>query len=133
VDLKRKQALPTVAKLVVTIALLAIFTILGCAPAPPYKIEPVVGKENYARIKVFFATDRNRRNTNQPSDIFGIDRGDLSYGTCEVSIPRAHRIGVLESPSIVKLEFREDPIRHVVLLDVSLQDKKKWVFSLVSG
>ncbi|MFK7734661.1 MAG: alpha/beta hydrolase [Pirellulaceae bacterium] len=39
----------------------------------------------------------------------------ISLGVCEVSIPESHRIGELESPSILRLEFAEDENRHVVL------------------
>ncbi len=39
----------------------------------------------------------------------------LELGTCEVSIPPDHRVGFVEAPSVLRLEFREDPKRHVVL------------------
>ena len=47
---------------------------------------------------------------------YGPERGKLELGTCEVSIPKLHEVGELESPSVLRLEFREDPDRHVVLL-----------------
>ena len=50
--------------------------------------------------------------------IYGGDRGELELGTCEVSIPKDHRVGELESPTVLRLEFRQDPERHVVLLGV---------------
>ena len=50
--------------------------------------------------------------------MYGGDRGELELGTCEVSIPKDHQVGELESPSVLRLEFREDPERHVVLLGV---------------
>ncbi len=39
----------------------------------------------------------------------------LEVGTAEVRIPPDHRVGVVESPSVLRLEFREDPNKHVVL------------------
>lgn len=42
-------------------------------------------------------------------------RQPLDYGSCEVTIPPTHEKGKLESPSVLKLEFREDAQRHVVL------------------
>jgi len=55
----------------------------------------------------------------KPSLAYGLERGrGVELGTCEVSIPKEHETGVLESPSIFKLEMRETPERHVVLLDV---------------
>lgn len=74
-------------------------------------------------VQVFFATDRNKTTSDVPGQVYGIDRSDLTYGICEVSIPRDHRLGELESPSIWKLEFREDPEKHVVLLKVVEKDR----------
>ena len=42
----------------------------------------------------------------------------LQLGVCEVSIPPDHRVGLVESPSILRLEFSEDPQKHVVLQSV---------------
>jgi esterase/lipase superfamily enzyme len=50
--------------------------------------------------------------------MYGGDRGELELGTCEVSVPKVHEVGQLESPTVLRLEFREDPERHVVLLGV---------------
>ena len=46
---------------------------------------------------------------------YGAERGELQRGFCEVSIPKHHQVGNLESPSVLRLEFREDPERHVTL------------------
>ena len=50
--------------------------------------------------------------------MYGNGRGDLELGTCEVSVPKDHQTGELESPTVLRLEFREDPERHVVLMGV---------------
>jgi len=47
---------------------------------------------------------------------FGAERGELTLGVCEVSIPRDHRVGELESQRIWRLQFRADPSKHVALL-----------------
>ncbi len=75
-------------------------------------------EENYTIVRTFFATDRDQNtNTNAiASQTFGSARSTLKYGTCEVSIPRDHRLGELEAPSIWRLEFKENPDKHVVLL-----------------
>ena len=49
---------------------------------------------------------------------YGNRRGTLEYGVCEVSIPKGHKVGQLEAPSIFRLEFHETPERHVVLMGV---------------
>jgi esterase/lipase superfamily enzyme len=71
---------------------------------------------NHLVLQVFFATDRQPTGDRHPARQFGGARGNLSYGSCEVSIPREHRTGELESPSLLRLQFREDPDHHVVLL-----------------
>jgi len=87
-------------------------------------------KKNYAVVKVFFATDRNFTPSPYPNEKFGSSRAEVSYGTCDVSIPRDHRMGELEAPSIWKLEFRETPTKHVVLLDVSVLKEDKFFYDL---
>ncbi|MBN2579016.1 MAG: alpha/beta fold hydrolase [Pirellulales bacterium] len=57
---------------------------------------------------------------------YGPDRGRLELGTCEVSIPKEHEVGELESPSVLRLEFREDPEKHVVLLGVTRQPAEEF-------
>ncbi|MEZ5775364.1 MAG: alpha/beta hydrolase [Hyphomicrobiaceae bacterium] len=75
----------------------------------------------FATVRVFYATDRKRTGSLAPNEMYGGERGELVYGTAEVSIPRDHREGELEAPSIWRLEFREDPERHVVLLSAKEQ------------
>jgi esterase/lipase superfamily enzyme len=102
----------------------------GCAPrnqptAPSHtgpRPPPQTGAEdekNYAIVRVYYATDRRLTANDQPAEKYGADRGTMTYGTCDVSIPRDHRMGQLESPSIARLEFHPDPEKHVVLLAVS--------------
>jgi esterase/lipase superfamily enzyme len=70
-------------------------------------------------VRVFYATDR--------LPIAGLNRdvtydgrrslmGKLHYGKCEISIPKGHETGKLESPSILRLEFRPDRSKHIVLV-----------------
>jgi len=78
--------------------------------------------EGYVRVKVFYATDRNPTGTREPAYFYGGERAideRVSYGFCYVSIPRDHRMGALETPSILKFEVRKDPEKHVVLLSVT--------------
>src|SRR5207244_2622133 len=72
----------------------------------------------YAVVRVFYATDRSPTGTPIPAAFYGADRGSLVYGKCDVSIPRDHRMGALEAPSVWRFEFRQDPDKHVVLLAV---------------
>jgi len=81
---------------------------------------------NHAVMQIFFATDRQQTGDRHPARQFGVARGPLSYGSCEVSIPRDHRLGELESPSLLRLQFRPDPDRHVVLLRTELATREQF-------
>jgi esterase/lipase superfamily enzyme len=84
------------------------------------------GAPNHAVIQVFFATDRQQTGDRHPARQFGVARGPVSYGSCEVSIPREHRMGELESPSLLRLQFRPDPDRHVVLMRTELATREQF-------
>jgi len=88
--------------------------------------------KTYIVVRVFYATDRNRTQSTKPSEFFGIERSELSYGTCEVSIPKDHRMGAIEAPSMWRLQFREDPEKHVVLLSVTPAEKHQYFTELVA-
>ena len=81
------------------------------------------GVPGYAVVRVWFASDRELSGDRHPARLFGSGHGQLRYGSCEVSIPRDHRLGELESPSLLRLEFRQDPDQHVVLLSADLVER----------
>jgi esterase/lipase superfamily enzyme len=76
---------------------------------------------NYAVVRVFYATDRQPTGDPTAAKFYGGDRQideSLHLGTVDVSIPRDHRMGSIERPTIWKLEFRQDPDKHMVLLSL---------------
>ncbi len=120
----RKAGVRLVAGFMVT-----VFFLAGCV-TPPQKIEPTEevvfrGTEpNFSVQKVHFATNRAPTGKQEPDKFFGAERGDIRYGFCEVSIPRDHRMGELEAPSVWRLEFKPDPNKHVVLAKIETQESK---------
>jgi esterase/lipase superfamily enzyme len=79
--------------------------------------------KQFTAVTVFYATDRNLRKTDDLERRYGARRSSqLTFGTAAVSIPREHRMGGMESPSLLKFEFRPDPAKHIVLLSVSRFD-----------
>jgi esterase/lipase superfamily enzyme len=83
---------------------------------------PHVIDRGFTRVEILYATDR-ARGTDAPEHFYSDRRRigdgiDWEFGTCEVSIPYTHRPGEIERPTIWRLEFRENPARHVVLLAV---------------
>jgi esterase/lipase superfamily enzyme len=88
----------------------------------------VIGSKSeppFAVVRVFYATDRRDDTPGSPAPAYGPTRGDgtLSYGTADVSIPRNHRMGEIERPTIWKLHFRENPTQDVVLTDVARENE----------
>jgi esterase/lipase superfamily enzyme len=68
-------------------------------------------------VRVWFVTNRARLLGTLPT--FGSDPvAAMSYGYADVSIPRDHRMGEIEAPSLWRLEFSENPARHVTVLSI---------------
>ncbi|MFL6414870.1 MAG: alpha/beta hydrolase [Bryobacteraceae bacterium] len=77
-------------------------------------------RPSFAVMKIFYATDRVALRGEAATQVtFGTEPGDqLQFGICRVSIPRAHRMGELEGPSILRLDFREDPGKHIAIIGI---------------
>ena len=91
---------------------------------------PVIDK-GFTRVRIFYATDR-LRSGDTPNEFYSDQRrpedADVAFelGQCEVGIPYKHAPGEIERPSVWKLEFREDPAKHVVLLSVQSLARTAW-------
>jgi esterase/lipase superfamily enzyme len=79
----------------------------------------VAGRDSFTRVKVFYATDRARTGIDRPNDFYGGERGSLEFGTLDVTVPRIHKTGAVEAPSLVKLEWEENPDRHIVIMKLT--------------
>jgi len=81
---------------------------------------PPIEEKPFSTVTVFYATDRKLTKDASPNRRYGSDQnGSLTYGSAEVSIPRDHHMGQIESPSWLRFEFRPDPEKHVILVGVS--------------
>ncbi|MGD0653836.1 MAG: alpha/beta hydrolase [Thermoguttaceae bacterium] len=89
----------------------------------------LAGLTIYARFQAPLPCDLTKTSSST-SVSYGPDRGKLELGDCEVSIPKSHEVGELESPSVLRLEFREDPSRHVVLLGVQPEPAERFFTDL---
>jgi len=70
-----------------------------------------------------YGDDRNSATTETP----------LEVGVCHVTIPPDHRVGKVESPSVIRLEFSETPERHVVLQRVFRKEEDEFYGELKSS
>ena len=89
----------------------------------------------YAVVRVFYATNRIEAGRTAGGTMYGNESraaGELAFGVANVSIPRLHTMGELEGPTILRLEFRKDPERHIVLLSAE-SEKPARFFQQVSA
>jgi esterase/lipase superfamily enzyme len=107
------------------------------AEAPPRLLPDVTRrqaatgqKQPFTTVRVFYGTNRVPTGDRTPARFFGTGTGPLSFGFCDVSIPRDHEIGELESPKLWKFEFRADPEEHVVLLNVEPAEGARFITEL---
>lgn len=90
------------------------FLILGC------RVVEKGGHEEAgaSRVTVFYGTDRRPTGHSSPERFYGSDRGELSCGTCDVSVPRDHRMGKMEISWGLK-DRDPSPATHVMVLSVT--------------
>lgn len=82
-------------------------------------------------IPVMFATDRPKVPDSQLLHVDYENRrgnGTLSYGVAEVSIPPSprHVSGHVERPVLWKLQFREDPKKHITIVKCEETEMPTW-------
>lgn len=86
-------------------------------------IEPVETRHGEVVVDVHFATNRNATGSTAPNKFFGPERAEQSYGVVQVTLPRDHEIGVIERPAFWRLQFSENPAKHIVLRSIVQEDK----------
>jgi esterase/lipase superfamily enzyme len=99
---------------------------------PPTIAKPALDrvKANATAVRIFYATDRALSTDEALEFKFDTGRdhaGTLHLGECEVTIPACHKSGRMESPSILRLEFRPNPDRHIVLAKVNSLAEEEFV------
>lgn len=88
---------------------------------------------SYVKIPIFFATDRSMdADAADFEDRFGNGRSSLKYGITNVSVPKIHKVGEIETPSIWKLEFWEDPSKHFMVHSIKTMDKESYFRKLAN-
>jgi esterase/lipase superfamily enzyme len=88
-------------------------------------------EEDYATMKVFYGTNRVRQAGRPPNKMYGSSAGPLELGVLRVSVPlRGRKAGSIPRPSILKLQFHEDPRKHIVLAAVTPLSQDDWTAEL---
>jgi esterase/lipase superfamily enzyme len=83
-------------------------------------------------LTTFHARQRAHTTEATARKVYGNSRGVLELGSCNVSIPKGHTAGVVERPSILRLQFSENPLKHVVLEAVREQSPDDFYAALKS-
>jgi esterase/lipase superfamily enzyme/Tfp pilus assembly protein PilF len=89
--------------------------------------------ENCDAVRLFFGT--NRQCTSAGGDLraefTSDDAQTLSFGFCEVTVPRSHRMGELESPGLLRRLFLgADKSRHIILHGVEVVPEARFFAEL---
>lgn len=83
--------------------------------------------KEFHTVEVFYGTNRKPTGFREPNEFYGRERnreGPVTYGRIDVSIPLHHTVGVVERPKWYKLEFSEDPKKHVVMVKLETLEKE---------
>ena len=83
--------------------------------APPATESPEIPSAN--TVQVLYATDREDLSKQQPSTYGAQPTVELQFGECLVAIPPAHKLGGIETPSLLKFEIRSNPDKHFEIRD----------------
>lgn len=109
--------------------LMFLALLAGCVAGPPDRpVEPA----RSVVVPVHFATDRARSTPVAERVGYGGLRGDgsIDFGVAAVSIPPTHNPGGIEQPAWWRLEFTENPDRHVVILTATSLDRRSFIQNL---
>ncbi|MHB0971862.1 MAG: alpha/beta fold hydrolase, partial [Thermoanaerobaculia bacterium] len=83
-----------------------------------YTVEPPPDDDPFTIVRVYYGTNRQQTADATLGADYTAQRASLSFGSCTVSIPKDHRLGHWERPTILTLNV-EDQAKHVMLLNVT--------------
>lgn len=110
------------------------FQTRGMQKTAPEKEEDA--SKEYHTVDVFYGTNRKPQESEGNNGQYGGERhreGPMEYGKTTVSIPLHHKIGVVERPKWYKLEFSENPKKHVVIVELDKMDSDTFFGSVESA
>ena len=104
---------------------IAVLVLAGCvsepkkeAPSPAAQTSaPAAKKRGVQQVTIFYATDRAV--AEDAAGYFGPERGRLSFGVANVSIPPNRVIGSDQRPSVFKFEWSADERKHIALKETT--------------
>ena len=93
----------------------AMFSLLGFLRKRPgaAQLSSLIALTTAAAVGAIIHT--GQANIEKHGVTYGGQRGQLTRGVAEVTVPDKHSRGVVERPSLLRFEFREDQAKHIVL------------------
>ncbi|MBI2967730.1 MAG: alpha/beta hydrolase [Bacteroidetes bacterium] len=86
------------------------------------------------KVVLFFGTNRNNTNSLNINERFGDELKDVTYGLCEVGIPKRHKKGEFERPwDFWVYEFKENQEKHIALTDINELSEEKFLEKISDG
>jgi len=101
---------------IITICVLAISSLSGCAAIT--QSEPTE-----AIVEVLYATDRNMTGNQDPKLFYGIERGEMHYGSCKVAINIEDSKSEFADSSIWNAGFEDQPDERHELREITKMEK----------
>jgi esterase/lipase superfamily enzyme len=80
--------------------------------------EELRGSGKVFEITSFYATNRKPTGRVAPADFYGIEHADVQYGRVTITIPSHHTVGVIELPTLWRLEISSDPSIHFTIREL---------------
>ncbi len=89
----------------------------GCGSAGGSRQPAAKSEPTPRQIEVFYVT--NRAPADRSGNSYGSERGTVTYGMVNVSIPPGHLMGRHEEPSLLKFEWSPSEHKHIKVRDVT--------------
>ncbi len=112
---------------IVLISSVSLSLLSGCASPSggQSSVQPVVAEPN--NVGIYYYTNRTPEHNGH---YFSGERGDVSTGVANVSIPASHKMGKHEEPSLLKFEWSPDEHKHIKLTSINEMSESDFFFRL---
>ncbi len=77
-------------------------------------------KNNHSLVPVYYMTNRKKTGKEKWAKFYGFERGPISFGISHVTIPKSHKIGQIEEPSLFSIKNKKE---HVTIDKLEQLDK----------
>jgi esterase/lipase superfamily enzyme len=105
---------------------LVTLTVSSCASIQQDGTAQILSPPEEALVNVWYATDRNLTGEDAPKEYFGVERGELSYGVCQVAIDLDESVSPLVDQTLWQLKSGEEPSNATELRSIKPLEKSEY-------